>query len=287
MERPIQPDQDKHHDQITIRTDPLSRWLLNNPVHNVLKLLGLGFLLGLMLGLSQPSHARGKLVYDPTNFAKNLITSKKTIGIEQQAIVQSRMQAEYLFNSYQQLKRLDPKQFEADAKSAAEQLAAIKAYELSTAAVSRALDSQGDFIDAVQRNYVRTGDGDFRDYGEVLARRAAAGDLTARALFDMHETTSMAVSTSVKRRQELQKQVQDNEGIMQQAATTNQYLDLLTSQNENIQQLLSEQIKLLGEEKAKKAASEAEAGAYAKDAQAREKAALESFPQRWNTNTKK
>lgn len=287
MEHLPQPEQDKPHDQITIRTDPLSRWLLQNPVNSVLKLLGIGFLLGLMLGLSQPSHAAGKLVYDPTNFAKNLITSKKTIGIEQQAIVQSRMQAEYLFNSYRQLKRLDPKQFEADAKAAAEQLAALKAYEIATAAVGKALESQGDFIDAVQRNYVRNGEGDFRDYGEVLARRAAAGDLTARALFGMHKTTSMAVATSVKRRQELQKQVQDNEGIMQQAATTNQYLDLLTSQNENIQQLLAEQIKLLSEEKAKKAAAEAEAGAYAKDAKAREKAALESFPQRWNTGNKK
>lgn len=276
----------EHTDQQDKPTDLLSRWFQRNPVHNLLKLLGIGFLLGLMLGLSGNSHA-AKTVYDPWNFAKNLATSKSAIGTEQQAIVQSRMQAEYLYNSYQQLKRLDPKQYEADAIAAATQLAAIKAYQLANEAVGRALDSQGNFVDAVQRNYVREGEGDFHDYSEVLARRAAAGNLTARNLFQMHQETSQAVITSVKRRQELQKQVQDNAGIMQQASTTNQYLDMIVSQNENIQQLLAEQIKLLSEEKAKKAALEAEAGAYAKSAKEREKAELEAFPKRWNTNTKK
>lgn len=221
-------------------------------------------------------------VFDPTNYKVNNIAAYKAVSMELESIRQTTHQAAQLYTMYQQLKTLNPAAYAQEAKDAATDLATMQAYQFATENVSKALGEQGDFITKLQTNYVFSGyHGHLSDYVQVLARRAAAGDLSARQMFDLATRTGDAVAAASQRRNELLKQNSTNVGLQQSAQTTNQYLDVLVSQNQNIQLLLAEQVKLLAEQKAKQSVLDQADAIKAKDASAREKQELEAFPQRW------
>lgn len=242
-------------------------------------------LLAVMLAVSVSANAM--IVFDPTNYGVNNIAAVRAISMDLQSIKQTAQQYQQLYTMYQQLKSLNPAKFADQAKDAATDLAAVKAYQMATEQVSKALGEQGDFISNLQTNYVHSGyGGDFQGYVQALAKRAAAGDLKARQLFDLATRTGDAVATANQRRQELQKQNASNEGIQQSAQTTNQYLDVLVSQNQNIQLLLAEQVKMLAEQKAQKAADDQAAINRANEASAREKQTIDGFKERWTVKKK-
>lgn len=251
-----------------------------------MKKLTLSLLLaGLLSAATIPAFAGG-IVFDPQNYAVNTVQATAAAHTEAEAIMQTIHQFNQLKSMYQNLKRLGGEVTAADYNRVVDDLRSLEAYRIANEGVEKALGGQGDFITTLQRSYVNDGyknggGGRFVDYLPTLAKRAAAGDLKARELFDLAQTVGKNVETANQRRMKLQEQNASNEGVMQAAQTTNEYLDTLVSQNQNIQQLLAEQVQTLAEQKAIQAAQNQSSVDKAKDQARREKEALDSFSERW------
>ncbi len=247
-----------------------------------MKKLTLSLLLaGLLSAATIPTMAGG-IVFDPRNYAVNSMQAQSAIHTEGEAVMQTLHQLNQLKSMYQNLKKLGKAVTDADYNQLTNDLRSLEAYRIANEGVERALGDQGDFISRLQRSYVNDGGGGhFDDYLPSLARRAASGDLKARELFDLAAQVGRNVQTANDRRMKLQEQNASNEGVMQAAQTTNQYLDTIVSQNQNIQQLLAEQVQALAEQKAIQAAKDQAQVDKAKDQAKREKEALDTFSDRW------
>lgn len=222
-----------------------------------------------------------KIVFDPKNFTQNLLAAKKSVVLELQSIQQTIHQANQLYTQYQQLKSLDPVKYAQAAADAERTLRELEAYQESNKNVYKALDGQDDYMTALQGSYVREGEGDWQNYISVIAKRAASGDLKSRQLFDMAESTSQSLNSSVQTRRTLQEQSKSNVGLQQSAQTTNQMLDLTIANQEKMLAMMAEQTKLLAEQKAIQARQDKNAAESRQRYLDLKKAADESRANRW------
>ena len=111
--------------------------------------------------------------------------------------------------------------------------------------------------------------------------KSAAGDANANRLIKQADTVTKNTANAIKRRGELQNLVSNNEGIMQAAQTTNQYLDLIASQNTDLTTLLAENSRELAEKKKLESlSSEREIAAIA-ESKKKSEALKNSFGDRW------
>lgn len=230
--------------------------------------------------------ANAKIVFDPKNFAKNLVTSATALKLEVQEVTQTIQQMKQLQTMYDNLKTINPTQLAAQQLGISENLKTYTEYKSALESVNSALGDQSSWLDNVKSNYAASGTGKFEDYIGVLQKRADSGNKNAQYLVGLADSTSKNVENSVKRRNELQKQIASSSGILQSSQTTNQYLDQIVSQNSDITSLLALNARELAEKKqieALNAESQKERDIKAKSDG---KLAVDSFQDRWNLPNK-
>lgn len=194
----------------------------------------------IILGVFATSALAARIVYDPKNAVHNVLTAKTSLKIEVEQVKQRIQQYKQLKTMYENLKKLDPKKYEPQIKDVVESIGKLDSYNTSLGNVNKALGDQESYLQNVQQNYAMSGTGKLEDYLSVLKRRSESGNIKAKQLMDMSQNVHKNLAVTAKRRGELQLQTQNSDGALQSSQTTNQYLDVIVSQNAEITALLAE-----------------------------------------------
>jgi P-type conjugative transfer protein TrbJ len=226
--------------------------------------------------------AWGKIVFDPTNFSKNIVTASSSLKIEAEEVKQRIQQYKQLQTMYDNLKKIDPSKYDPQVTNIADALKTYNLYKASLNEVNKALGDEGDYLDNLRKNYVLSGEGKFEDYLNVLQKRSDSGNAKAKQLLNMSESVSKNVENTAKRRSELQKQISNSEGVLQSSQTTNQYLDVIVSQNAEMATLMSENLRAMAEERKLKAIQDENKKKYEEEYSKKSKEGVDTFYDRWN-----
>lgn len=207
----------------------------------------------LIMGLLLPLAASAKIVFDPTNFGVNKIAAVKAVQMEIETVKQTVYDLEQLKTMQVNLKKIGKGVTDSVLADIDKEISNTKKYNESLTDVSKALGGEANYLSSMKTNYVLGGKGNFDDYMKALDNKAKSGDANAARLIKQADVAINNTQDAMKRRTELQKLVAGNEGIMQSAQTTNQYLDLISSQNEDLIALMAENSRELAEKKQKEA----------------------------------
>lgn len=220
-------------------------------------LLGLAGVGAVAAGLSTPAHA--VVVFDPSNYAQNLLTAARTLQQVNQQIQQLQNEARMLTNMDKNLSRIDFPQLEAIRQTLAQVDALMEQAQAIDFRVSR-LDQQfgqlfpSDFATA-QRSDSRVRDARSRLDASMAALRQTM-TVQSRIVENVRGDTQ-ALSEIVARSQ-------GAEGALQAQQATNQLLALTTKQQLQLQQMMAAQFRSEAIEQARRATQSAEARAATK-----------------------
>lgn len=215
----------------------------------------------LALGISAPSSpANAQLtVFDPSNYAQNIITAARTLQQVNQQIQQLQNEAQMLVNQGKNLSRIDFPQLDAIKNK----LAAIDAL------MGRATNI--DFkVDQLDQKFAKLYPQDFSSSLTTDARvRDARTRLEASmAAFRQTMTVQAGVAENIHDDAEVLSQIveksQGAQGALQAQQATNQLLALAAKQQLQTQQLLAAQFRSDATEQAREAAQASEARAATK-----------------------
>lgn len=227
--------------------------------------------------------ASAKIVFDPTNFVVNKLSAVKSIAMEIQAVKQTLFELEQLKTMQTNLKNIGKNVTGAVLSELDVQISDTKKYNEALLDVSKSLGGEADYLSSLKTNYVLGGKGDFNDFLKSLDNRAKSGDANAARLMKQADVVISNTEKSMKRRTELQKMVSKNEGIMQAAQTTNQYLDLIASQNSDLTTMLAENSRELAEQKKKEAINVEYAKKAAEEDAKNSEKSKKDFVNRWTS----
>lgn len=215
----------------------------------------------LALGIAAPSSpANAQLtVFDPSNYAQNILTAARTLQQVNQQIQQLQNEAQMLVNQGKNLSRIDFPQLDAIKKK----LAAIDAL------MGRATNI--DFkVDQLDQKFAKLYPQDFSSSLTTDARvRNARNRLEASmAAFRQTMTVQAGVAENIHDDAEVLSQIveksQGAQGALQAQQATNQLLALAAKQQLQTQQLLAAQFRSDATEQARKATQASEARAATK-----------------------
>lgn len=215
----------------------------------------------LALGIAAPSSpANAQLtVFDPSNYAQNIITAARTLQQVNQQIQQLQNEAQMLVNQGKNLSRIDFPQLDAIKNK----LAAIDAL------MDRATNI--DFkVDQLDQKFAKLYPQDFSSSLTTDARvRDARNRLEASmAAFRQTMTVQAGVAENIHDDAEVLSQIveksQGAQGALQAQQATNQLLALAAKQQLQTQQLLAAQFRSDATEQARKATQASEARAATK-----------------------
>lgn len=215
----------------------------------------------LALGIAAPSSpANAQLtVFDPSNYAQNIITAARTLQQVNQQIQQLQNEAQMLVNQGKNLSRIDFPQLDAIKNK----LAAIDAL------MDRATNI--DFkVDRLDQKFAKLYPQDFSSSLTTDARvRDARNRLEASmAAFRQTMTVQAGVAENIHDDAEVLSQIveksQGAQGALQAQQATNQLLALAAKQQLQTQQLLAAQFRSDATEQARKATQASEARAATK-----------------------
>jgi P-type conjugative transfer protein TrbJ len=229
--------------------------------HVIAAALGLGTCGSLAMGLMLPStQARAQLtVFDPSNYAQNILTAARTLQQVNQQIQQLQNEAQMLVNMGKNLSRIDFPQLEAIKTKLAE--------------VDRLMGraTSIDFkVDELDDKFAKLFPQDFSAALKTDARvRDARSRLDASMAAFRHTMTVQAgVVENIHGDAEVLAQIvarsQGAEGSLQAQQATNQLLALTAKQQFQLQQLMAAQFRSEATEQARRATQAAEARAATK-----------------------
>lgn len=225
--------------------------------------LGLGACGMTALGLvlpAAPAHAQfGGIVFDPSNYAQNILTAARTLQTVNQQIQQLQNEAQMLVNQGKNLSRVDFPQLDAIKAKLAE----------IDGLMGRATNI--DFkVDELDTKFAKLFP---RDFNAALTTDARVRDARSRldatmAAFRQTMTVQAGVVENIHGDAEVLSQIvarsQGAEGSLQAQQATNQLLALTAKQQFQLQQMMAAQFRSEATEQARQATQSAEARAATK-----------------------
>lgn len=231
--------------------------------HLIVAVLGLGTISSLAVGVSlssTPAHAQlGGIVFDPRNYAQNILTAARTLQTVNQQIQQLQNEAQMLVNMGKNLSRIDFPQLDA----IKQKLAEIDRLMGRAQAIDFRVDQLDDKFEALFP----------QDFSSALRSDARVRDARARLVASIGAlrqtmTVQAQVVENVRSDTEALAQIvsrsQGAEGSLQAQQATNQLLALTAKQQFQLQQMMAAQFRSEAVAQARRATQAAEARAAAK-----------------------
>ncbi|WP_412530442.1 DUF4141 domain-containing protein [Burkholderia lata] len=182
-------------------------------------------------------HASAQLtVFDPTNFAQNVITAAKAVKGEIYQNTNILYQYQMMVNDLLQAQNLNPAAWKAAYDQIAGDINKVKGLVGTLQGLYGDLQKGGEWVTQVQGLICRSGKSNaqwFSDMNTLFQQN----DKVARNLFQMGSNIMQHTSEMAQRRQELQSQLSMSPTQQATAEITTHYLDIVTSQNSDILQL--------------------------------------------------
>ncbi len=191
--------------------------------------------------LSSPAHASGWPVFDAANFLKNTISAAQALKTEVYENTNIIYQYKMMLNQLQQAVGLDGTQNQAQIDSILSDVKRYSDYGQVLEQLYGAVSNDSSFLDKVNGLVVQSGKSPaqwFEDQRTLLT----SGNKTAQALFNAGTDVAKNVARLAQRRQDLQSQMTLSPTAQATAQTTNQYLDLLSSQNADLIKLIGTKV---------------------------------------------
>ncbi|KWK06050.1 type VI secretion protein [Burkholderia ubonensis] len=182
-------------------------------------------------------HASAQLtVFDPTNFAQNVITAAKAVKGEIYQNTNILYQYQMMANQLLQAQKLNPAAWKAAYDQITGDINKVKGLVGTLEGLYGDLKKGGEWVTQVQGLISRSGKSNaqwFSDMNTLIQQN----DKLARNLFQMGSNVMQHTKEMAQRRQELQSQLSLSPTQQATAEITTHYLDIVTSQNADILQL--------------------------------------------------
>ncbi|ABO59998.1 MULTISPECIES: DUF4141 domain-containing protein [Burkholderia] len=182
-------------------------------------------------------HAFAQLVvFDPTNFAQNVITAAKAVKGEIYQNTNILYQYQMMMNDLLQAQNLNPAAWKAAYDQITGDIKKVNALVGTLQGLYGDLNKGGEWVTQVQGLISRSGKSNaqwFSDMNTLFQQN----DKVARNLFQMGSNIMQHTSDLAVRRQQLQSQLSMSPTQQATAEITTHYLDIVTSQNADILQL--------------------------------------------------
>lgn len=231
--------------------------------HVIALALGLGTVGSLGMGLvmsATPAHAQfGGVVFDPSNYAQNILTAARTLQTVNQQIQQLQNEAQMLVNMGKNLTRIDFPQLDA----LKQKLAEIDRLMGRAQAIDFRVDQLDDKFQLLYR----------QDFSSALRTDARVRDARSRldasmGAFRQTMTVQAQVVENIQSDTETLADIvarsQGAEGSLQAQQATNQLLALTAKQQFQLQHMMAAQFRSEAVEQARRATQAAEARATTK-----------------------
>ncbi|MBN3776612.1 type VI secretion protein [Burkholderia sp. Ac-20345] len=181
-------------------------------------------------------HASAMIVFDPTNFAQNVITAAKAVQGEIYQNTNIIYQYQMMANQLLQASNLNPTAWKAAYDQITGDIGKVKNLVGTLNGLYGDLKKGGEWVNQVQGLISRSGKSNaqwFSDMNTLFDQN----DKVARNLFQMGSNIMQHTNDLAQRRQELQSQLSMSPTQQATAEITTHYLDIVTSQNSDILQL--------------------------------------------------
>ncbi|HDR8941804.1 DUF4141 domain-containing protein [Burkholderia vietnamiensis] len=182
-------------------------------------------------------HAFAQLVvFDPTNFAQNVITAAKAVKGEIYQNTNILYQYQMMMNDLLQAQNLNPAAWKAAYDQITGDIKKVNGLVGTLQGLYGDLNKGGEWVTQVQGLISRSGKSNaqwFSDMNTLFQQN----DKVARNLFQMGSNIMQHTSDLAVRRQQLQSQLSMSPTQQATAEITTHYLDIVTSQNADILQL--------------------------------------------------
>jgi P-type conjugative transfer protein TrbJ len=231
--------------------------------HIIAAALGLGTIGSFGMGLvmsATPAHAQfGGVVFDPSNYAQNILTAARTLQTVNQQIQQLQNEAQMLVNMGKNLTRIDFPQLDA----LKQKLAEIDRLMGRAQAIDFRVDQLDDKFQSLYR----------QDFSSALRTDARVRDARSRldasmGAFRQTMTVQAQVVENIQSDTETLADIvarsQGAEGSLQAQQATNQLLALTAKQQFQLQHMMAAQFRSEAVEQARRATQAAEARATTK-----------------------
>ncbi len=232
--------------------------------HLIAAVLGLGSVASLGMGVvtmtATPAHAQfGGVVFDPSNYAQNILTAARTLQSVNQQIQQLQNEAQMLVNMGKNLTRIDFPQLEA----LKQKLAEIDRLMGRAQAIDFRVDQLDDKFQALFP----------QDFSSALRTDARVRDARARLDASMgafRQTMTVQaqvvenIQTDTEALADIVARSQGAEGSLQAQQATNQLLALTAKQQFQLQHMMAAQFRSEAIEQTRRATQAAEARAATK-----------------------
>ncbi|MCK4118410.1 conjugal transfer protein TrbJ [Ralstonia nicotianae] len=204
-------------------------------VHPLRKSL-IGPVLAAALLASSSAHATWP-VFDYTNFIQNTITAAQALKTEVYENTNVLYQYKMMLNQLQQAVGLDAITHKVQEESILADVKRYADYGQVLEQLYGSVSGNADYLSRINSLVVQSGKTSsqwFEDQRTLFS----GGDKTAKALFDAGSDVANNIARLAKRRQDLQSQMTRTPTAEATAQTTNQYLDVLASQNADLIRLV-------------------------------------------------
>ncbi|TDN59030.1 DUF4141 domain-containing protein [Paraburkholderia sp. BL10I2N1] len=190
---------------------------------------------GLTLGVSQTAFAQW-VVFDPTNFAQNVITAAKAVKGEIYQDTNIAYQYQMMANQLLQAKDLSPAAMQAQYSQITGEISKVNSLTSTLTNLYGNLQQGSAWLTHVQTLMARSGKSReqwFADMGTLYNQN----DQAVKNMFQMGNDVMTHTQELAQRRQELQSQLALSPTQQATAELTTHYLDIVTSQNADLLQM--------------------------------------------------
>lgn len=181
--------------------------------------------------------AQARIVFDPTNFVKNTITSLQSVKMVAEQVKNYALDVQRYKNELEQAAKFDPNSLVF--RNADEDLKNSLRLINELDGVYGSIQTAKSVMEMEMRNYSTSRHASFEDY--LLAERARV-DKEGKGRVAAIQTERMAIENAQKQMaqvQEISKQIKGPIGIQQSLQTTNQQLNLMAAQNAQLMQVIA------------------------------------------------
>ncbi|MFL9876458.1 TrbJ/VirB5 family protein [Paraburkholderia megapolitana] len=190
--------------------------------------------LTLSLGFAQGAFAI--IVFDPSNFAQNVITAAKAVKGEIYQDTNLVYQYQMMANQLMQAVNLDPAAMKAQYDEITGDINKVMQLKNTMTDLYGSLQQGGQWLSHVQSLVSRSGKSNVEWFSDMMALYKQ-NDQTVKNLFQMGNNVMQHTNDLAKRRQDLQTQMALSPTAQATAELTTHYLDIVTSQNSDLLQL--------------------------------------------------
>ncbi|MCX5545408.1 DUF4141 domain-containing protein [Paraburkholderia sp. CNPSo 3076] len=191
----------------------------------------------MLLGVSSAAQAQ-LVVFDPTNFAQNFITAAKAVKGEIYQDTNIAYQYQMMANQLLQATNLNPTAMKAQYDQITGDISQVKQYVGNLNDLYGSLQQGSQYITHVQ-NLISTSGKSPSQWLSDMNALYKQGDATATQLFQLGNDVSSHTQTLAQRRADLQSQLSLTPTQEATAQLTTHYLDIVSSQNSDMLQMMA------------------------------------------------